>query len=224
MHLPDGFLDPKTWATLDVASVGIVGYAVKKTTEKLDEEKIPLMGVMAAFIFAAQMLNFPVLGGTSGHLIGGVMAAVFLGPWAATLVMTAIFIVQCLFFQDGGLLAMGANIFNMGIIGTILGYYIYQAIRKFIDGDKGILAGAFVASWIAVVLAALATSLELAISGTSPLRVVLPAMVGVHMVIGLGEAFITTTVVGFVLKVRRDLIPGAERKSIEISQKDVVTE
>lgn len=212
MHLPDGFLDPKTWATMDVISAGAVGYAVKKTTERLDERQVPLMGVMAAFIFAAQMLNFPVIGGTSGHLLGGVLAAVLLGPWPAVLVMSAAFIVQALFFQDGGLLALGANIFNMGILGAVLGYYVYFGIRNLLGGDRGILIGTFIASWLAVVLAASATALELAVSGTSPLRVVLPAMAGVHVVIGLGEAIITTAVVAFVLQVRRDLVPGAVSK------------
>lgn len=212
MHLPDGFLDPKTWATMDVVSAGAVGYAVKKTTERLSEKQVPLMGVMAAFIFAAQMLNFPVIGGTSGHLLGGVLAAVLLGPWPAVLVMSAIFIVQALFFQDGGLLALGANIFNMGIIGAVLGYYVYFGIRKLFGGDRGILIGTFIASWLAVVLAASATALELALSGTSPLRVVLPAMAGVHVIIGLGEAIITTAVIAFVLQVRRDLVLGAISK------------
>lgn len=212
MHLPDGFLDPKTWATMDVISAGAVGYAVKKTTERLDERQVPLMGVMAAFIFAAQMLNFPVIGGTSGHLLGGVLAAVLLGPWPAVLVMSAVFIVQALFFQDGGLLALGANIFNMGILGAVLGYYVYFGIRKLFGGDKGILIGTFIASWLVVVLAASATAIELAVSGTSVLRIVLPAMAGVHVVIGLGEAIITTAVVAFVLQVRRDLVPGAVSK------------
>lgn len=212
MHLPDGFLDPKTWATMDVISAGAVGYAVKKATERLSERQVPLMGVMAAFIFAAQMLNFPVIGGTSGHLLGGVLAAVLLGPWPAVLVMSAVFIVQALFFQDGGLLALGANIFNMGILGALLGYYVYFGIRKLFGGNKGILIGTFIASWLAVVLAASATALELAVSGTSPLRVVLPAMAGVHIVIGLGEAIITTAVVTFVLQVRRDLVPGVVSK------------
>ena len=223
MHLPDGFLDFKTWATLDVLSVGVVSYAVKKTTDDLEEKKVPMMGVTAAFVFAAQMLNFPVPGGTSGHLVGAVLAAVLLGPWPATLVMTAIFIVQALFFQDGGLLAMGANIFNMGIIATVGGYAIYTGVRKLIGGDKGILTGTFIASWIAVVLAASAAAIELAVSGTSPLTIVLPAMAGVYLVIGLGEAIIATAIVAFILQTRRDLIPGAETHSLDPVKGDVVS-
>ncbi len=224
MHLPDGFLDFKTWATLDVLSVGVVSYAVKKTTDDLEEKKVPMMGVTAAFVFAAQMLNFPVLGGTSGHLVGAVLAAVLLGPWPATLVMTAIFIVQALFFQDGGLLAMGANIFNMGIIATVGGYVIYSGVRKLVGGDKGILAGTFIASWIAVVLAASAAAIELVVSGTSPLTIALPAMAGVYLIIGFGEAIITTAIVAFILQVRRDLVPGAEIHSVDLAKGDVVSQ
>ncbi len=213
MHLPDGFLDAKTWATMDVASAGVIAYAVKKTSEKFEDKQVPVMGVVAAFVFAAQMLNFPVLGGTSGHLVGAVLAAVLLGPWAATLVMTSVFIIQALFFQDGGIMALGANIFNMGIIGTVAGYYIFSYVRSHFDSDKGLLFGVFVASWISVVLAAVFTALELAFSGTSPTKVVVPAMATVHVFIGLGEAIITTAIVSFILKVRRDLVYGVSEQT-----------
>ncbi|MFH1737325.1 MAG: energy-coupling factor ABC transporter permease [Actinomycetota bacterium] len=212
MHIPDGFLDPKTWATLDVASVGGIAYAVKKARETLDDKKIPIMGVMAAFVFAAQMLNFPVLGGTSGHLLGGVLAAVLLGPWAAAIVIASVLIVQAVFFQDGGLLVMGANVFNMAIVGTLGGYLVYSQIRRLVKGNIGILAGTFVASWASVFLAAGVTAIELVVSGTTPAAVALPAMAGVHAIIGIGEAIITTSVIAFVLQVRPDLIPGAVTK------------
>lgn len=206
MHIPDGFLNAETWVTMDiVAGLGIV-YAIRKTKTSLGERQIPLMGVMAAFIFAAQMLNFPIAGGTSGHFIGGVMAAVLLGPWAATLVMSTIFIVQCLLFQDGGLTALGANIFNMGIIGTVFGYYIYRGVRIFFGGKKGLLWGVGIASWLSVVLAATFCSIELAFSGTVPLRAALPAMAGVHALIGVGEAIISVGVIRLILKARPDLL------------------
>lgn len=211
MHLPDGFLDTKTWVAMDAAALAVATIAVRRASKNLEEKQVPMMGVMAAFIFAAQMLNFPVLGGTSGHLLGGVLAAILLGPWAAALVMIAVFIVQALFFQDGGLLALGANVFNMGLIGTIGGYYLYRLVRRVSPGDQGILAGAGIAAWVTVVLGAVATALELAVSGTTPLKVVLPAMTVVHVIIGLGEAVITVIIIGFVLRVRRDLVPGAER-------------
>ncbi|MCJ7646525.1 energy-coupling factor ABC transporter permease [bacterium] len=206
MHIPDGFLDLRTWVTMDVVAGLSVAYAIRKTRAGLGERQIPLMGVMAAFIFAAQMLNFPIAGGTSGHFIGGVMAAVLLGPWAATLVMSTIFIVQCLLFQDGGLTALGANIFNMGIIGTVFGYYIYRGIGFIMGSKKGLFWGVGIASWLAVVLAATFCSIELAVSGTVPLRIALPAMAGVHVFIGVGEAIITMGVISLILKTRPDLL------------------
>ena len=206
MHIPDGFLNVQTWVTMDVVAGLSVAYAIRKTKASLGERQIPLMGVMAAFIFAAQMLSFPVAGGTSGHLIGGVMAAVLLGPWAATLVMSTIFIVQCLLFQDGGLTALGANIFNMGIVGSVFGYYIYRGVGVSIGGKKGLFWGVGIAGWLAVVLAATFCSIELAVSGTVPLRVALPAMAGVHVLIGIGEAIITVGVISLILKARPDLL------------------
>jgi len=165
------------------------------------------MGVSAAFIFAAQMLNFTVAGGTSGHLVGGALAAVLLGPWAAILTMTTVVGIQALLFQDGGLLVMGANITNMAIIAPLVGYAIYQGVRLLAGGRRwGVLAGGFAAAWGSVVAAAVACSIELAFSGTSPLSVALPAMAGVHVLIGIGEGLITVGALAFVLAARRDLI------------------
>lgn len=209
MHIPDGFLDAKTWVSLDVVSFGAVSYAVRKTSEVLEEKSVPMMGVMAAFIFAAQMLNFPVFGGTSGHLLGATLAVVMLGPWPAVLVMTAIFVIQALFFQDGGLLALGANVFNMAVVAPLAAYSIYSIIKRLVSGDRGILVGVFVASWVTVVLAAALTAIELTVSGTTSLLIALTSMISVHAVIGLGEAMITMTIVAFVLQVRRDMVPGA---------------
>jgi cobalt/nickel transport system permease protein len=222
MHIPDGFLDTKTWASLDLVSAGAVGYAVRQASKTLEEKSVPIMGVMAAFIFAAQMLNFPVLGGTSGHLLGATLAVVMLGLWPAIVVMTAIFIIQALFFQDGGLLALGANVFNMAIAASIIAWFVYSAIRKLIKGDSGILVGVFAASWMTVIVAAVLTAFELAFSGTTPFFMALTSMSVVHAVIGLGEALITTTVVAFVLKVRRDLVPAAEPVQQTQSQEGMV--
>ncbi len=207
MHIPDGFLDTKTWVAMWGISGSAVGYAIKKVEKEIDEKKIPLMGVTASFIFAAQMLNFPVMGGTSGHFVGGVLAAILLGPWAGLLVMTTVLVVQCLIFQDGGLTALGANIFNMGIIGSFLGYYIYRWLSTVMSRRTGVLfAPAFLASWIATVLAASFCAIELSISGTVPLALSLPAMVGIHALIGTGEGIITVLVLGFIKKVRIDLL------------------
>jgi cobalt/nickel transport system permease protein len=206
MHIPDGFLSPAAWIPAWAISTGGIGFCLKKTSEKLKERMVPLMGVMSAFIFAAQMINFPVFGGTSGHLFGGVLAAVLLGPYAGAVVLACVLIFQCLVFQDGGLLALGANVFNMAIAGTMGGYALYSAVARFRGGRSGVLTGAAVASWCSVVAAAVLCALEIALSGTAPLPVILPAMAGIHALIGIGEAVITVSVLGFILKVRPDLL------------------
>jgi len=207
MHIPDGFLNVATMATTAVVSAGGVGNAVRIANKKLGEKQVPLMGVLAAFIFAAQMLNFPIVGGTSGHLIGAALAAILLGPWAAVLIMSCVLIAQCLIFQDGGLLALGANIFNMGIVASFSGYYLYRLVSLLLgDNRRGKLVGGFVAAWGSVFLAAIVCAIELAVSGASPIKVVLPAMAGFHVLIGIGEGLITGAVLSFVLATRADLL------------------
>jgi cobalt/nickel transport system permease protein len=165
------------------------------------------MGVTAAFIFAAQMINFPVAGGTSGHFLGALFSSVLLGPWASLLVMTIVVVVQCLGFADGGLTAIGSNIFNMGVVGALGGYgafvFLYTLFQK---RRKGFFVALAVSSWLSVVMGASAAAIELALSGTSPLRVALPAMAAIHAIIGIGEAIITTTAVSLILKTRPDLV------------------
>jgi cobalt/nickel transport system permease protein len=207
MHIPDGFISTPVAAAGIVVAAGSVACAVKATSKKMGEKQIPLMGVLAAFIFAAQMLNFPVAGGTSGHLIGAALAAILLGPWVGVLVMTCVLIVQSLIFQDGGLLALGANIFNMGIVPCFIGYYLYRGIAlPFRKRKLGIMVGGGVAAWFTVVIASVACAIELAISGTVPLRIALPAMAGVHAFIGIGEGLITAAVLALVLATRADLL------------------
>jgi cobalt/nickel transport system permease protein len=201
VHIPDGFLDPKTWIGCSAVTAGMLGVAVKQTREKLAEKQVPLMGVMAAFIFAAQMINFPIIGGTSGHLVGGVLAAVLFGPFSASVIMTVILLIQCFLFNDGGVTALGANILNMGIIAPFLGYAVYNALR-----GVGSVIASFFAAWVAVVAAAAACALELAFSGTSPLAVALPAMLFWHLFIGVGEGVITAAVVGYLERVKSDLL------------------
>lgn len=206
LHAPDGFVTLPIALVMWMVTAAAVGYAVYRTNRDLDERAVPLLGVMAAFIFAAQMFNFPVVGGTSGHLLGGVLAAVLLGPWAATLVMTAVVAIQGLLFQDGGLLIMGANIFNMGILGTLGGYAVYRLIARLLGGEeRGRLPAAAVAAWCSVVAGAVAMTLQLAASGIIPLEIALPAMVGVHALIGIGEAIITVAALGFIGATRADL-------------------
>ncbi len=207
MHIPDGFLNVATVATTCVISAGGVGNAVRVANQKLGEKHVPLMGILAAFIFAAQMLNFPIAGGTSGHLIGAALAAILLGPWASVLIMSCVLIAQCLIFQDGGLLALGANIFNMGIVASFGGYYLYRLATSLLgDERRGKLIGGFVAAWGSVFLASIVCAIELAVSGASPLGVVLPAMAGLHALIGIGEGLITGAVLSLVLATRPDLI------------------
>lgn len=207
MHIPDGFLSIIVSTICWVITAGVVGLAISKTNRSLGEKQIPLMGVMAAFIFAAQMINFPVAGGTSGHLLGGALAAMVLGPWAGMLVMTAVIAVQGLLFQDGGLLVMGANILNMGLITASVGYGLYRSSVNLPKAAKLAVAG--VAAWLSVMAGALFTALQLWLSGTSDLQIVIPAMLGVHALIGLGEALITVSALAFILQTRPDLL-GAD--------------
>lgn len=207
MHIPDGFLNIPVSAIGWVFLILILSYALKQTQTQLRERQIPLMGILAAFVFAAQMINFPVAGGTSGHLLGATLVAIFVGPWAAILIMTCVIGVQSLLFQDGGLLALGFNITNMGIISAFGGYLAYKYIMKLMkQSPTSQLIGAGIGAWLGVVLAAIATSLELAVSGTSPLAIVMPAMIAIHIVIGLGEALITVAAIAFVRQTRPDLI------------------
>jgi cobalt/nickel transport system permease protein len=207
LHAPDGFLTVPVALFMWVVTLIVLGVSVSRANHHLDERAVPLMGVTAAFIFAAQMVNFPVAGGTSGHLLGGVLAAVLLGPWVATLVMASVVAVQALVFQDGGLLVLGANIFNMGVVGTMGGYVVYVTCCRFLGGEeRARLPAAAVASWTAVMLGAVAMTLELAAAGTSPLEVALPAMLGVHALIGIGEALITVAALALIGAARPDLL------------------
>ncbi len=207
MHIPDGFLNTATAATTYVVSVGGVGYSIRQANRKLGDRHVPLMGVMGAFVFAAQMLNFPVIGGTSGHLIGGALAAILLGPWAGTLIMACVLIVQCLVFQDGGITALGANVLNMGLVACFAGHYLYRAVVSIMgESRRSTLVGGFAGAWASVFLASIVCAIELVISGKSPLGVALPAMAGVHALIGIGEGLITTAVLVFVTATRADLL------------------
>jgi cobalt/nickel transport system permease protein len=210
MHIPDGFLDASTCAgTICLAGAGL-GWAGREVTARWNDRTVPMLGVMSAFVFAGQMVNFPVAGGTSGHLLGGVLAAAFLGPWAASMVLTTVLVVQCFFFQDGGVTALGANVLNLAIIGTWSGYGIYRLLGRMVKTERGRLGALAAAAWFSVVIASLTAAAELALSGRVSWKLVVPAMGLTHAVIGVGEAFITVAVVSFVAKVRPDLIhqPG----------------
>jgi cobalt/nickel transport system permease protein len=207
MHIPDGFLSAPVWiAAGGVSAAAVAVSAARLGRGRLEEKQVPLMGVTGAFLFAAQMVNFPIASGTSGHLGGGVLAALLLGPWAGTLIMTAVLVVQALLFQDGGITALGANVLNMGVLGCLLGFVAYRLLRRLLYGTRGALASAFITAWLVVVLSASLAAVQIALSGTMPLRLVLPAMAGIHALIGIGEGLVTTAALAFVLRVRKDLV------------------
>jgi cobalt/nickel transport system permease protein len=206
MHIPDGFLSASVWAAAGAVSAGAVALSVSRVGRSLEDKQVPLMGVVGAFIFAAQMVNFPIASGTSGHLGGGVLAMLLLGPWASTLIMTAILIVQALLFQDGGITALGANVLNMGVLACLVGFLVFRLLRRLLAGTQGALISAFITAWLMVVLGAASAAVQIALSGTIPLRLVLPAMAGIHALIGIGEGLITTAALAFLLRVRRDLV------------------
>ena len=204
LHIPDGFLSLVVSLICWAITLVTLSMAISRTNKSLGEKQVPLMGIMAAFIFAAQMMNFAVAGGTSGHLLGGALAAIVLGPWAGMLVMTAVIAVQALLLQDGGLIVMGANILNMGLITAAIGYGLYRGVVGRSRGTKLAVAG--VAAWLSVMAGALATALQLWLSGTSNLQTVVIAMLGVHALIGIGEALITVAALGFIFQTRPDLL------------------
>jgi cobalt/nickel transport system permease protein len=207
MHIPDGFLSVAIALICWLIAIVVVAVALQKTNRTLGERQVPLMGVLAAAIFAGQMLNFSVTGGTSGHLLGAAIAAILLGPWPAILVMTTVVSVQALLFQDGGLLALGANIFNMAVVGVFVSYAVFTLLQRLIGGKKwGVLASGFVAAWTSIFIASLACALELAISGTSPANIAVPAMGGIHALIGIGEGLITVGALAVILAARPDLL------------------
>ena len=210
MHIPDGFLDGSVAAAAAVPAVVAVGYGVRRAGRTLDDRKVPLLGVTAAFIFAVQMLNFPVAGGTSGHLLGAALAAILLGPWLACIVMAVVITGQAFVFADGGVTALGANILNMGVVGALgIGLAMLLARRVLPHNRTVFLSVAGVGAWCSVMLGALLCAIELGVSGTVPFSTVLPAMLGVHALIGIGEAVITVAALSAVLATRPDLIDGA---------------
>lgn len=204
LHIPDGFLHIAVAAVCWIAALIILYFATQNAQQKFDEKLIPLAGIMAAFIFAAQMLNFPVAGGTSGHFIGAALATIVLGPWLGILVMAAVIILQALLFQDGGLVVMGANILVMGIIPAFVGYGLSRSFMNRPRGQRLVAIG--VSAWLSLMAAAFITALLLWISGTSALGVVVPAMLGIHALIGLGEALVTVAAYTFIVQTRPELV------------------
>jgi cobalt/nickel transport system permease protein len=214
MHIPDGLLDPVTTIVLWIVTIVVMIFGFKKIGKSFEDEDsdklIPYIGVLAATIFAFQFVNYPVPGGTSGHLVGGTLVGVILGPYAAVIVIFMILIVQSL-FGDGGITAIGANTFNMGIIGGIVGFYIVKLIiaglnKTNLEKEVKVPIATGIASYIAIVLAALIAGIEIGIGGAIPMAIAVPAMVFWHLIIGIGEAIISALIVYFIYKVKPELI------------------
>jgi cobalt/nickel transport system permease protein len=210
MHIPDGFIDGKTVATTAALAVVGVGLALRRVRRELPPRRVPLLGLAAAFLFAAQMLNFPVAAGTSGHLIGGALVAALLGPSAAVVVVTTVLIVQCFLFADGGVSALGANIFNMALLGSVGGYGVYRLLCRLLPGQRGRVTALAFAGWFSTVLAAIGCAGQLAWSGTVGWAAAFSSMTSVHLIIGVGEGLISALVLVGVERARPDLVhqPG----------------
>lgn len=213
MHAPDGFLTAGTAVTTGVISAAGVGVAVRRARESLSDRMVPLAGLTAAFVFAGQMVNFPIGGGVSGHLIGGALAAVLLGPWLGTLVVAVVVFVQALMFADGGITALGYNIMNMALVPALGGWAVFRLGRRLLpDRMSSVPLAAGIAGFASVLLAAASFSLQWLFGASAPVPFdrVLTAMLGVHTVIGIGEGIITGLVVAAVVASRPDLVVGAE--------------
>lgn len=211
MHIPDGFVSGPINTTTAVVSVAALAFSIAKAKQEISDKSfaVPLLATMAAFVFAAQMLNFPIGGGTSGHFLGAVTVAALLGPWSACIVLSVVLVIQGLLFGDGGITALGSNIMNMGIVGGIAMYPIMRGIRSLLpSGRKGYCVAAAIASWASVVLASSVCAFELALSGTSPLEIAFPAMAGTHAIIGIGEAMVCSAVLTAVAVARPDILPA----------------
>lgn len=212
MHAPDGFLNAGTAAATGAVSIASVGMALRHTRRVLGDRQVPLAGMTAAFVFAAQMFNFPVAAGTTGHLLGGALAAILLGPHLGAIVVTVVVVVQALLFADGGVTALGYNIVNMAIVPAYGGYGAFRLIRRLMPRNKaGVVASTGLAAWVSVVLAAMAFSIEWLFGASAPISFsqVFGAMVGVHILIGIGEGILSGLTVAAVLASRPDLVHGA---------------
>jgi cobalamin biosynthesis protein CbiM len=219
VHIPDGFIDLKTSAAFAAIGAAGVGVSLKGAQRQLSEKSAPLAGLTAVFVFAVQMLNFPVAAGTSGHLLGGVLAAVLVGPYAASLVITVVLIIQAFLFADGGLTALGLSIFNMSLVGVWVGYGIFLLVMKFLPMKKPSVAMASaIGALISVPAAAVGFVLQYAVGATATYETsaVLTAMVGTHILIGIGEAVITFLTISAVLASRSDLVFGFKGNAHEL--------
>jgi cobalt/nickel transport system permease protein len=206
VHIPDGFLTNRIAVSLDVVSGISILFAARRAKVDLSGRMVPIMGVLGAFVFAAQMLNFPILGGTSGHLVGGALLAILLGPMTGFLTIATVVVAQALFLQDGGLIALGANIFNIGAVTCFSGYLFYKLLGGITIGGKRMLFAGFVAGWGSLIVSSACCALQMGLSGAIPLRIGLATMLGYHAIVGIVEGMLTAGVLKFLLKVRPDLL------------------
>jgi cobalt/nickel transport system permease protein len=212
MHAPDGFLDLTTSVAAGAVAVAVVGLSLRGARREIDERTAPMAGLVAAFVFAVQMINFPVGAGTSGHLMGGALAAVLVGPWTGVLAITCVLVVQAFLFSDGGLTALGTNVATMGLATVLVGYLGFRAVAAVLPRrPSSVVMASFVGAFVSVPAAALLFVGLYAVGGTTPVALgsVLGAMLGVHLLIGVGEAVITALTVATVLAARPDLVRGA---------------
>jgi cobalamin biosynthesis protein CbiM len=219
MHIPDGFIDIPTSAAFGTLALAGTAIALKKAKTEVDDRTAPMAGLTAVFIFAVQMLNFPVAAGTSGHLLGGALAMVLVGPYAASLAITVVLGVQALLFADGGLTALGLNVFNLSVIAVLVSFLVFKLMVKLLPKSKSAIPlAAGIAAFVSVPLSASAFTLQYAIggNGTAPVETVLIAMLSTHLLIGIGEAVITMLTVSAILASRSDLVYGWSRKEVSL--------
>lgn len=206
MHIPDGFLTPRVWVTLDVVSGSFLALGLRRVTATFEEKTIPLMGVLAAFVFAGQMLNIPVAGGTSGHFLGGGLVGALLGPWGGLVVMSVVLMAQCFLFQDGGVAALGANIFNMAVLGAMGGAFLYRAAMLGNHSPKRVFWCGFLAGSVSMLISAISCTVQLVLSHVVSWSAGLSLIVGIHLILGLLEGLVTGSVLQAVSTSRPDLI------------------
>jgi cobalamin biosynthesis protein CbiM len=219
MHIPDGFIDIPTSTAFGTLALAGTAIALKKAKTEVDDRTAPMAGLTAVFIFAVQMLNFPVAAGTSGHLLGGALAMVLVGPYAASLAITVVLGVQALLFADGGLTALGLNVFNLSVIAVLVSFLVFKLMVKLLPKTKSAIPlAAGIAAFVSVPLSASAFTLQYAIggNGTAPVETVLIAMLSTHLLIGIGEAVITMLTVSAILASRSDLVYGWSRKEVSL--------
>ena len=229
MHIPEGFINLPTSLGAAAVAGGSVWGSLRAASRDLKDRLVPFAGLTAAFIFALQMLNFPVAAGTTGHLLGGALAAILLGPWLGIVAVTVVVVIQALLFADGGLVAMGLNVVNMAVITALAGWYLFRGVVKIMPRRSGVLVGSLAAAWASVVVSSIGFSIQYAIGGVGGVDPVLvfQSMVGVHAIIGIGEGLITAAAVGAVLAARPDLVTGTrglddlETASTSLSRKAV---